>query len=130
MLEKKKVDLILLIGYMRILSPYFCSEFAGRVWNIHPSLLPKHAGGMDTNVHEEVLRNKEKETGCTLHVVSEKVDGGQIIMQKKVRVLADDNADTLKERVQKAEQEVLVKAIKLFSKGKISVSGGKVRVND
>ena len=51
-------------------------------------------------------------------------------MQKKVRVLADDNADTLKERVQKAEQEVLVKAIKLFSKGKISVSGGKVRVND
>ena len=61
-LKKKKAGLVLLIGYMRIISPYFCKEFAGRIWNIHPSLLPKYAGGVDTNVHEEVLRNKEKET--------------------------------------------------------------------
>jgi len=129
-LKKKKVGLVLLMGYMRIISPYFCKEFAGRIWNIHPSLLPKYAGGMDTNVHEEVLRNKEKETGCTLHVVSEKVDDGQVIMQEKVRVLADDNADSLKGRVQKAEQQLLIKAIKLYSEGKITIKEGKVKAND
>ena len=129
-LKKKKVGLVLLMGYMRIISPYFCKEFAGRIWNIHPSLLPKYAGGMDTNVHEEVLRNKEKETGCTLHVVSEKVDDGQVIMQEKVRVLADDNADSLKGRVQKAEQQLLIKAIKLYSEGKINIKEGKVKEND
>src|SRR3989338_859936 len=97
-LKNKKVGIVLLIGYMRIISPYFCREFAGRIWNIHPSLLPKYAGGMDTNVHEEVLKNKEKETGCTLHVVSEKVDAGRVIMQEKVKVLGNDTPDSLKER--------------------------------
>ena len=129
-LKKKKVGLVLLIGYMRIISPYFCKEFAGRIWNIHPSLLPKYAGGMDTDVHSEVLKNKDKETGCTLHVVSEKVDEGQIIMQRKVNVLADDNADSLKGRVQKAEQQLLIKAIKLYSEGKITIKEGKVKAND
>ena len=120
-LKERKADIVLLIGYMRIISPYFCREFEGRIWNIHPSLLPKYAGGMDTNVHEEVLKNKEKETGCTLHVVSEKVDAGRIIMQEKVKVLGNDTPDSLKERVQKAEQQLLIKAIKLFSEGKLNI---------
>ena len=107
-LKERKADIVLLIGYMRIISPYFCREFEGRIWNIHPSLLPKYAGGMDTNVHEEVLKNKEKETGCTLHVV-------------KVKVLGNDTPDSLKERVQKAEQQLLIKAIKLFSEGKLNI---------
>ena len=128
-LKERKVELVLLIGYMRIISPYFCREYAGRIWNIHPSLLPKYAGGMDADVHGQVLKNNEKETGCTLHVVSEKVDEGQIIMQKRVKVLADDTPDSLKGRVQNAEQEVLVKAIKLFSDGKFIIKNGVVKVN-
>ena len=128
-LKERKVELVLLIGYMRIISPYFCREYAGRIWNIHPSLLPKYAGGMDADVHGQVLKNNEKETGCTLHVVSEKVDEGQMIMQKRIKVLVDDTPDSLKGRVQNAEQEVIVKAIKLFSDGKFIIKNGVVKVN-
>ena len=64
------MQLILLIGFMRILSSGFCFQWKNKILNVHPSLLPKYAGGMDTNVHEEVLKNKEKETGCTIHYVT------------------------------------------------------------
>ena len=73
-LKEYKVDLVLLIGFMRILSKSFCQEWNGKILNVHPSLLPKYAGGMDTNVHEEVLKNKDKETGCTIHFVTDEVD--------------------------------------------------------
>ena len=120
-LHKKKVDLILLIGYMKIITPYLVNEFKGRMWNIHPSLLPKYAGGMDSNVHEEVLREGEKESGCTLHEVSEEVDKGRIILQKKVKIADGETSDSLKEKVQKAEQECLLEAIKMVTEGKISI---------
>ena len=81
-LNEHNVDLILLIGFMRILSSTFCSNWAGKILNVHPSLLPKYAGGMDTNVHEEVLKNHDKETGCTIHLVTDEVDGCTIILQK------------------------------------------------
>lgn len=121
LLREKNARLVLLIGFMKILSPYFVREFRGRVWNIHPSLLPKYAGGMNMNVHEEVLRSKDGETGCTLHEVSEEVDAGKIIMQKKVPVMAGDTPETLKERVQKAEQECLLEAIKMVTQGKLVI---------
>ncbi|MCR4368462.1 MAG: phosphoribosylglycinamide formyltransferase [archaeon] len=124
-LKKKMVDLVLLIGYMKILSPYFVNEFVHRIWNIHPSLLPKYAGGMDTNVHEQVLNAGEKETGCTLHEVSKEVDTGKIIMQKKVRIEKGENADSLKEKVQKAEQECLLEALKMVIDGKIVIGEQK-----
>jgi|SRR3989338_1301435 len=118
-LDDNKIDLILLIGYMRYLSPWFVNKYRWRVMNIHPSLLPKFAGGMDKNVHQAVLDAGEKVTGCTLHFVDEGADTGPIIMQKEVKIEKGETDDTLKEKVQKAEQEVLLKAIDLFEKGKI-----------
>ena len=113
-LDKYKVDIILLIGYMRILSPWFVNKYKNRIMNIHPSLLPAFAGGMDKDVHAEVLKAGVKETGCTLHFVDESVDGGPIIMQKKVKVDKNETVESLKEKVQKAEQEIIVKALQLY----------------
>ena len=83
--------------------------------NVHPSLLPKYAGGMDTNVHEEVLRNKDKETGCTIHFVTDKVDGGPILIQKRCLVESDDTVESLKSKVQKLEGEAFLEAIPMFN---------------
>lgn len=127
-LDKNNVELILLIGYMRYLSPWFVSKYKNRIMNIHPSLLPKYAGGMNRNVHEEVLKNKEKITGATLHFVDEGADTGPIILQKKIKIGKSETADSLKEKVQKAEQEIIIKAIDLFEKGKIKVENGKVMI--
>ncbi|MBI2658476.1 phosphoribosylglycinamide formyltransferase [Candidatus Woesearchaeota archaeon] len=125
-LEQSKAELILLIGYMRFLSPWFVNKYKNRIMNIHPSLLPKYAGGMDKDVHAEVLKNREKATGATLHFVDEGADTGPIIMQREVKIEKNETADSLKEKVQKAEQEIIVKAVDLYSKGKIKVKGNKV----
>mgnify|MGYP001589965507 CR=1 FL=1 len=125
-LEKNNVELILAIGYMRIISPWLVNKYRSRIMNIHPSLLPKFAGGMDKDVHQAVLDAKEKVTGCTLHFVDESVDGGPIIMQKRVKINKNETAGTLREKVQKAEQEIIIKAIKLYSEGKIKVESNKV----
>lgn len=112
--KKHEVDLVLLIGFMRILSTKFCNEWKMRILNVHPSLLPKYAGGMDMNVHEEVIKNKEVETGCTIHFVTENVDEGPILIQKKCYVDVNDTPDSLKKKVQKLEGEAFIDAIKLF----------------
>ena len=127
-LDENKVDLILLIGYMRILSPWFVKKYKDMIMNIHPSLLPKYPGGMDLDVHIEVLKNKEKVTGATLHFVDESVDSGPIIMQKEVKIEQNETPGTLKAKVQKAEQEIIVKAIDLFEKGMIKVKGNEVLI--
>ena len=114
-LKMHNVDLILLIGFMRILSSTFCSNWAGKILNVHPSLLPKYAGGMDTNVHEEVLKNNDKETGCTIHLVTDEVDGGPIIIQKRCEVDSNDTIDSLKSKVQILEGEAFLEAIPLFA---------------
>lgn len=114
LLKKHEVDLVLLIGFMRILSAKFCNEWKMRILNVHPSLLPKYAGGMDLNVHEEVIKNKEVETGCTIHFVTENVDEGPILIQKKCSVDVNDIPDSLKKKVQKLEGEAFIDAIKLF----------------
>tara|TARA_X000000950_G_scaffold116217_1_gene145934 strand:- start:253 stop:843 length:591 start_codon:yes stop_codon:yes gene_type:complete len=120
LLKKHKVDLVLLIGFMRILSKSFCQDWKGKILNVHPSLLPKYAGGMDTNVHEEVLKNKDKETGCTIHFVTDEVDCGPIFIQKKCPVKPEDTVDSLKRRVQKLEGEAFLEAIPLFETKYIS----------
>ena len=129
-LERYNVDLILLIGYMRILSPWFVNKWKNKIMNIHPSLLPAFAGGMDKDVHAKVLKSGVKETGCTLHFVAEDVDAGPIIMQKKVEIDKNETVDSLKEKVQKAEQEVIVKALKLYEAGKVKIEGGKVKISE
>jgi len=129
-LEKRKVGLVLLIGYMRFVSPFFVEKFRNKIMNIHPSLLPAFAGGMDLNVHEEVLKRGVKVTGCTLHFVDEGADTGPIIMQACVPVGEGDTADSLKEKVQAKEGELFIKAIEKFRDGKLKVEGQNVRVLD
>jgi formyltetrahydrofolate-dependent phosphoribosylglycinamide formyltransferase len=127
-LKEKQADIVLLIGYNRILSDHFCQEYRYKIMNIHPSLLPAFAGGFDTNVHEEVLKAGVKVSGCTLHFVTEEVDGGPIIMQKAVEIKEGETPDSLKDKVQAAEQEVFLKAIKLYNEGKIKVEDKIVHV--
>ena len=114
-LKKHEVDLVLLIGFMRILSSSFCREWRDRILNVHPSLLPKYAGGMDTNVHEEVLKNRDKETGCTIHFVTDELDSGPILIQKKCAVEEGDTVETLKSKVQILEGEAFLEAIPLMA---------------
>jgi len=114
LLKDHNVDLVLLIGFMRILSPEFCREWRDRLLNVHPSLLPKYAGGVDTNVHKDVLNNGETETGCTIHFVTDEVDGGPILIQKKCNVEPDETVETLKTKVQKLEGEAFIEAIQLI----------------
>ncbi|RLN20830.1 hypothetical protein BBJ28_00001015 [Nothophytophthora sp. Chile5] len=112
-LKSKSVDLVLLIGYMRILSGEFCKEWENKVLNVHPSLLPDFAGGMDLAVHRAVLDAKKTETGCTVHFVTEQVDAGPIAVQLKCPVLAADTPEVLKARVQPLEGAAFLHAIKL-----------------
>ena len=122
-LKNHNVDLVLLIGFMRILSDDFCREWRDRILNVHPSLLPKYAGGVDMNVHEEVLRNNDKETGCTIHFVTDKVDRGPIFIQKKCNVEPNDTAQSLKTKVQDLEGSAFLEAIKLFETKNIFHNG-------
>ena len=108
-------DLILLIGFMRILSAEFCRKWQDRILNVHPSLLPKYAGGMDSSIHQEVLRNGDVETGCTIHFVTEEVDAGPILIQKKCTVNPKDTVGSLKKRVQQLEGLAFIEAIKTIA---------------
>ena len=110
-LENKKIDLILLIGFMRILSPAFVDRWGGKIINVHPSLLPKYAGGMSNDVHESVLAAGDKETGCTIHLVTKEVDGGPILLQKSCPVFENDTVRSIKERVQKLEGKAFIEVI-------------------
>jgi phosphoribosylglycinamide formyltransferase-1 len=107
-------DLIVLAGYMHILEPRFIRAFAGRIINIHPSLIPKYCGRgfYGKRVHRAVLAAGERESGATIHRVDEGVDTGPILLQERVPVRADDDADSLAARVLAAEHRILVQAIK------------------
>eukprot|EP00523_Entomoneis_sp_CCMP467_P007158 CAMPEP_0168722662 /NCGR_PEP_ID=MMETSP0724-20121128/2713_1 /TAXON_ID=265536 /ORGANISM="Amphiprora sp., Strain CCMP467" /LENGTH=1142 /DNA_ID=CAMNT_0008769341 /DNA_START=106 /DNA_END=3534 /DNA_ORIENTATION=+ len=113
------VEFILLVGYMRILSSPFCQFWAGRCINVHPSLLPKHAGGMDLAVHQAVIDAKEAESGCTIHQVTATVDGGPVVVQKRVSVVAGETAESLKAKVQPLEGPAFVEAIEMYTKGEV-----------
>jgi len=129
LLEKNGVELVLLIGYMKLISKDFVEKWGNKTMNIHPSLLPMFAGGMDLNVHEAVLARGCKKSGCTLMFIDEGADTGPIIMQKVVDVLDNDTSDSLKERVQKAEQELLIKGLEKYRDGNIKIKGNKVSVS-
>lgn len=120
-LKEEGVDLVCLIGYMRILSPTFVKEFPGHIINIHPALMPKFSGPgfYGQNVHRAVLDAGEKETGCTIHIVDDGVDTGKIIAQEKVSVEPDDTPETLKEKVQNLEKKLYPDVIRRFAKGEI-----------
>ena len=115
-LEGKEIDLIILIGYMRIISPEFIKKYKNKIINVHPSLLPAFAGGMDLNVHEEVLRSGVKVSGCTVHFVDEGVDSGKIINQKWCEVENGDTAESLKDKIQRLEGKALIEAVQYCQK--------------
>ena len=98
---------------MKILSDKFIKDFKYKILNIHPSLLPKYKG---LNTHKRVLKNKEKFSGCTVHYVTNKLDSGRIILQKKVRIIKADNEKTLRKKILKIEHLLYPKAIKLALK--------------
>ena len=112
-LHEAKIDLIILIGYLRQLSKEFISQWKNKIINVRPSLLPAFAGKLDYQVHQAVLDAKLKETGCTIHFVTDKVDEGPILLQMKCLVSPQDSVESLKARVQKLEQIALLEAISL-----------------
>ena len=114
LLKKKDTQLICLAGFMKILSRNFIKRFKGKILNIHPSLLPKYKG---LNTHKRAIINKEKFSGCTVHIVNSKLDSGKIIMQKKVRVNKNDDPESLSKRILKQEHLLYPKAlVKLLSR--------------
>ena len=112
-IKKRQIKLICLAGFMKILSNSFIKSFKHKILNIHPSLLPKYKG---LETHKRVLKNKEKYSGCTVHIVSNKLDGGKIILQKKVLISKNETELSLKKKILKSEH-------KLYSKSIISIFG-------
>lgn len=124
-LEKYNTHLIILMGYMKLFSNKFIEKYRNKIMNIHPSLLPSFPG-INKKVHQAVLDYGCKVSGCTLFFVDEGKDTGPIIMQKAVPVYYYDNVDSLKKRVQSAEQIIYSRGIKLFALNKLKVNGRKV----
>ncbi|MDP2659780.1 MAG: phosphoribosylglycinamide formyltransferase [Dehalococcoidia bacterium] len=124
LLQECGVDLVVLAGYDRILHPEFLQAFPMRVINIHPSLLPAFSGGLDAQ--EDALRYGVKVTGCTVHFVTEEVDGGPIILQQAVPVLDDDTVYDLSSRILDEEHRILPRAIELFAQGRLRLDGRRV----
>ena len=113
LLRKEKINLICLAGFMKILSKNFINKFDGKIINIHPSLLPKYKG---LNTHVRAIENNDKFAGCTVHYVTEKLDSGKIIMQKKIKVTAIDNPTSLAKKVLQQEYKLYPAAImKIFN---------------
>ncbi len=127
-LKNRDIELVILAGYLKVLSKKFVTEYKGRIINIHPSLIPSFCGKgyYGEKVHEEILKYGVKVSGATVHFVDEGTDTGPIILQKAVEVKDDDTVESLKARVLKVEHEILPEAVKYFCDGKISLDGRKV----
>ncbi len=124
-MKDRKVDLVCLAGYMRLVSPYFLQQYAGRVMNIHPALLPSFPG---MHAHKDAIAYGVKVSGCTVHFVDENTDHGPIILQKAVPVYDDDTEETLGPRVLKYEHKIFPQAIKWFAEGKLEIKDRIVKI--
>jgi len=122
-LKEKNVGLVVLAGFMRILSPYFIKEYRNKIINIHPALLPSFKGAHGV---KDAIEHGVKVTGVTVHFVDEVLDSGPIILQSTVDIKENDTEETLLERVHKEEHKAYPEAIKLFVEGKIKIEGRKV----
>jgi phosphoribosylglycinamide formyltransferase-1 len=126
-LKAHDVELVVLAGFMRVLSPLFLRAFPTRIMNIHPALLPSFPG---THGQKKAFDYGVKFSGCTVHFADEGVDTGPIIIQAIVPVYDSDTEDTLSGRILKEEHRIYPKAIKLYAEGKLQVEGRKVRIKD
>jgi phosphoribosylglycinamide formyltransferase-1 len=122
-LKKYNLDLIILAGFMRILTSDFVEAFAGRILNIHPSLLPKYRG---LQTHQKALDAGDKNAGATVHFVTSKLDGGPSIIQAVVPILKNDTVDALARRILTKEHQIYPLAVKLFCEGRLSLIDEKV----
>lgn len=131
-LKENEVELVILAGYLKIVSPKLVNEYRNKIINIHPSLIPAFCGKgyYGEKVHQGVIDYGSKVTGATVHFVDEGADTGPIIMQKTVEVKQDDDIKKLAERVLEVEHEILTKSISMFCENKLTVNGRRVYIND
>jgi phosphoribosylglycinamide formyltransferase-1 len=126
-MDEYAADLIILAGFMRILTPVFVEPRVGRLLNIHPSLLPRHRG---LNTHQRALDAGDVEAGATVHFVTPELDGGPPIIQARVAVLPDDTARTLARRVQRLEHQIYPLAAQWYIEGRLRLVDGGARLDD
>ncbi len=132
-LDENKIDLIVLAGFMSILSENFTSHYQNKILNVHPSLIPSFCGEgfYGLHVHEAVLKKGVKVTGATVHIVNEIPDGGPIIMQRAVEVRDGDTPEALQKRVmEQAEWKILPESVELMCSGKIKIENGRTYRNE
>jgi phosphoribosylglycinamide formyltransferase-1 len=122
-LQEKKVDLVCLAGFMRLLSPFFIAAFPGRILNIHPSLLPAFPG---LEAQRQALEYGVKFTGCSVHFVDENLDAGPIVAQAVIAVRDDDTTESLSERVLKEEHRIYSEAVRIVLEGRFRIEGRRV----
>lgn len=122
LIEQYQPDLVVLAGFMRILSPEFVIHFTGKLLNIHPSLLPKYPG---LHTHRKALENGDKEHGTSVHFVTEELDGGPVILQAKVPVFPEDTEEDLIERVKMQEHAIYPLVVQWFSDNRLTMLEGK-----
>jgi phosphoribosylglycinamide formyltransferase 1 len=122
-LDEKKIDLVCLAGYMRILTPVLCRAYVNRILNIHPALLPSFPG---LHVQQKAIDWGVRFSGCTVHFVAEEVDAGPIVLQAVIPVLQDDTEETLSRRILVEEHKIYPEAVQLYFEGRIEVRGRKV----
>lgn len=124
-LEEKKIDLVCLAGYMRLLSPQFVAAFRGRILNIHPSLLPAFPG---LESQRQALEHGAKFAGCTVHFVDENLDAGPIVMQAVVPIEDRDTPETLSERILREEHRIYTEAVRIVLEGRYRIEGRRVLI--
>lgn len=115
-IDAHQPDLVVLAGFMRILTPGFVQHYAGRLLNIHPSLLPKHKG---LHTHQRALEAGDTEHGCSVHFVTEELDGGPLVVQAVLPIKADDTAESLARRVHQQEHQIYPLAVRWFAEGRL-----------
>ncbi|MDN3523823.1 phosphoribosylglycinamide formyltransferase [Halomonas sabkhae] len=125
-IERHEPDLVVLAGFMRILTPRFVQRFLGRMLNIHPSLLPAYQG---LHTHDRALEDGVSEHGCSVHFVTEELDGGPVALQAAVRVDADDGLESLKDKVQAREHLILPIAVNWFLEGRLQLTGDHITMD-
>lgn len=132
LLKENNIDLIVLAGYLKIITPKFVDEFRNKIINIHPSLIPSFCGKgyYGEKVHQGVIDYGAKVTGATVHFVDEGADTGAIIMQETVNVEQYDDAKSLAKRVLEVEHRILKESIRLFCENKLSIQGRRVFINE
>lgn len=132
LLKENNIDLIVLAGYLKIITPKFVDEFRNKIINIHPSLIPSFCGKgyYGEKVHQGVIDYGAKVTGATVHFVDEGADTGAIIMQETVNVEQGDDAKSLAKRVLEVEHRILKESIRLFCENKLSIQGRRVFINE